>query len=86
MLAEDLCFQECTIDNVLPIFNFLVRQYGLSDTIITLNDESEILVKKYNIIGYTVDNDYINVYESNGELRKILYTIKIEKIKSLRAL
>lgn len=50
------------------IYYFLCDHYGLNNIIMTLNNNQEIFVEKYNVIGNVDGEKYITIYNNIGEL------------------
>lgn len=68
------------------LYEFLSEYYGLYDVKIELDNGEEIIIKKYNVVGNIIGEDYITIYESNGELHKIVGSVSLGNIKSLEVL
>ena len=66
-------------DKVNYIFDFLTENYALNDVELTLQDNERIIVKKYNVVGYTIDDDVFRLYETPS-LNKVIQVIPINDI------
>ena len=71
--------------NESELYNLLCEYYGCCDVLIETFC-GMVLVKRYNIVGYVEGNDYFTVYESIGELDKILWNVYLEDIHSIEVL
>lgn len=67
------------------LYYFLCEYYGLCDVLIETS-YGMVLVKKHNVVGYTEGDEYLNVYESRGELDKIIYQVFLDTIYSVEVL
>ena len=67
------------------LYEFLCKYYGISDVLLeTCN--GMVLVKKYNVVGHREGDDYINVYESIGELDNLKWRVYLDSIYSVEVL
>ena len=68
------------------LYDFLSEYYGLNDVKMVMSSGDEIIIKKYNVVGGVVGDDYISIYESNGELHKLIRCVNLEHIESLEVI
>lgn len=64
------------------LFKLLSYYYGLCDVVIETSN-GMIIVKKYNVVGYIEGDDFIRVYESNGERDKVKQVIYFDSINNI---
>ena len=66
-------------------YNFKWTESGFCDVLLE-TCYGMVLVKKYNVVGYTTGDAYINVYESIGELDKLLWRVSLDSIYCVEVL
>ena len=67
------------------LYHLLCDYYGVCDVLLE-TCYGMVLVKKYNVVGYTTGDAYINVYESIGELDKLLWRVSLDSIYCVEVL
>lgn len=67
------------------LFNFLSEYYGINDVMLYLKNGDEILIKKYNVVGSCLSEDYFLIYNSNGDTKDII-KVYFEDVKKLKAI
>ena len=65
------------------LFDFLSENYGLNDVVLYLNSGEEIIIEKYNVVGFSDDFDGIKIYGCAGELKTPLYIVTMDNIDKL---
>ncbi len=67
------------------LFNFLCEYYGTNDILIYLKNGDEIIVKKYNVVGSRLNDDYFLIYDSNGDTKDVI-KVDYEDVEKLEVL
>lgn len=65
------------------LFDFLSENYGLNDVVLYLNSGEEIIIEKYNVVGFSDGFDGIRIYECGGELKTPLHIVTMDNIDKL---